>query len=538
MTREHRRSPGPRAAARRATLGLACLTLLPTLGVGPSAAEPRTDRPPVQRTTGTLSVSPPVVVSGQAVRFTGSIGAQGRRAVHIQWNMNRPGDIWIDVADTTHQTDRKGRFDFTFPAPSALGLPIGLRVVGGQGLRTPAYQLKARPQELTLSLAGARPDQPFYGVLPGLPFNVVVDTTPAVRSAMGSPPAFPGRAVSLQQRVDGNRWVTIATAATDSAGHATLPVMAPLLGDLVLRARQEDWTHGDDRIGWFPSFPTYFSTDLLPDLPGGTDRPVPRPAEASAAPATDRKDPLRPTASQTWGWGGSLWDYDWGFGEDFDSKPYRGTWLGGRWLDTSDGTGRAVPFNGGLVLQSKLAHTGDGDLGTTTATLQGSAQRNGRWEFRLQGHPWEQGPRPYRFLLELVPEGAPDGTCQPASIVVADVVMGTPGLGIGVRSRAAGSVWTARDDKAVLAEAPFNMAVEVGKKHITWFRDAKPVFTVKGRGAQLGVKLVPRLSLVGQQEEMNGAQVDSDWQRAFSLDRGSQVKKGRSLVKAPYTDAC
>jgi len=358
-----------------------------------------------------------------------------------------------------------------------------------------------------------------------------VDTTPAVRAAMGAPPAFPGRTVSLQQRVDGNRWSTVATGATDSDGQATFWVLAPLVGDLVLRARQEPWTQGRDEIGWFASFPTYFSTDL------SLDRSLPR-MRTRTSPVTERKDPLRPTASQTWGWGASLWDYDWGFGEDFDSKPYRGTWLGGRWLDTSDGTGRAVPFNGGLVLQSKLAHTGAGDLGTTTATLQGSAQQRGRWEFRLQGHAWESGPRPYRFRLELVPAGAPDGICPAASIVVADVVMGTPGLRLGVRSQTADSIWTGRDDQAVLAEAPFNMAVEVGKKHITWFRDAKPIFTLKGRRAQLGAPLVPRLSLVGQQAEMNGAQVDSDWQRMFSLDRGTQVKTGRPLTKSAYSAAC
>jgi hypothetical protein len=514
---------------------VAGLALVSALGPGPSSAEPQA----VERSRGTLSVTPEVVVGGQAVRFTGSIGSPGRRTVHIQWNMNRPGDVWVDVADTNHKTDRKGRFDFTFPAPSALGLPIGLRVAAG-GLKTSAYQLKARPQELTLSLAGAEPDQAVYGVLPGVPFNVVVDTTPAVRASMGTPPVFPGRAVTLQQRVAGNRWQTVATGSTDSAGQATFPVAAPLTGGLVLRARQEAWTQGRDEIGWFPSFPTYFSTTLIPDLPD-LDLDLARRTQTTQKTqktVTARKDPLRPTASQTWGWGGSLWDYDWGFGEDFDSKPYRGTWLDGHWLDTSDGTGRAVPFNGGLVLQSKLAHTGSGDLGTTTATLQGSAQQRGRWEFRLQGHAWEQGPRPYRFLLELVPRDAPDGTCQAASIVVADVVMGTPGLGLGVRSRAAGATWSGRDDKAVLAEAPFNMAVEVGKKHITWFRDAKPVFTVKGRRAQLGVPLVPRLSLVGQQEEMNGAQVDSDWQRAFSLDRGTQVKKGRPLDTAPYSDLC
>ncbi|GAB3263816.1 hypothetical protein [Nocardioides dilutus] len=524
-----RRSHVP-PTARRWTAALAGLALLPALGHNPSSAEP----PVIERTTGTLSVTPSVVVGGQAVRMTGSIGAQGRRKVHVQWHMNRPGDVWVDVADTTHKTDRKGRFDFTFPAPSAVGIPIGLRVVAG-ALKTPDYQLKARQQELTVSLADAEPNRISYAVLPGLPFEVVVDTVPTVRAALGTPPVLPGRVVSLQQRVDGNRWQTIRTSSTDLAGQATFSVAAPLVGALVLRARQERWTQGRDEIGWFASFPTYFGIGLLPDR--SQRRPLAR-TRTHASPVTERKDPLRPTASQTWGWGGSLWDYDWGFGEDFDSKPYRGTWLGGRWLDTSDGSGRAVPFNGGLVLQSKLTHTGDGDHGTSTATLQGSAQKRGRWEFRLQGHAWESGPRPYRFLLELVPEGAPVVTCSPASIVVADVVMGTPGLGLGVRSRAAGSVWTARDAQALLAEAPFNMAVEVGKKHITWFRDAKPLFTLKGRRAQPGVPLVPRLSLVGQQEEMNGAQVDSDWQRAFSIKRGKQKKSGRALDGVPYSDAC
>lgn len=518
-------------ATRPWTAALAGLALLATLGSGPSSAGPQ----PSDRTTGTLSVTPAVVVGGQAVRMTGTIGAQGRRKVHVQWHMNRPGDVWVDVADTTHKTDRKGRFDFTFPAPSAVGIPIGLRVVAG-ALKTPDYQLKARQQELTVSLADAEPNKVSYGVVPGLPFEVVVDTVPAVRAALGAPPVLPGRVVTLQQRVDGNRWQTLGTSSTDLAGQATFSVAAPLFGELVLRARQERWTQGRDEIGWFASFPTYFGVGLVPDR--SQSRPVAR-TRPPASPVSGRKDPLRPTASQTWGWGGSLWDYDWGFGEDFESKPYRGTWLGGRWLDTSDGTGRVVPFNGGLVLQSKLAHTGDGDLGTTTATLQGSAQKRGRWEFRLQGHAWEQGPRPYRFLLELVPEGAPVVTCSPASIVVADVVVGSTGLAVGVRDRAAGTVWTGHDPKAHLAEAPFNMAVEVGKKHITWFRDAKPLFTLTGRRPQLGVPLVPRLSLVGQQEEMNGAQVDSDWQRAFSLTRGKQVKKGRALDSvAPYSDVC
>lgn len=489
---------------------------------------------PANAAGGTLTVTSTPLVGGSVVRFTGSIGASGRRPVHIQWNMNRAGDVWVDVANTTHMTDSRGRFDFTFLAPSALGLSIGLRVVSGT-LTTPAHQLRALPQELTVSLTGERAGRTAYAVLPGETFDVIVDTTPDVRSGMGTPPAFPGRAVTLQERVDGNRWSTIATGTTDTEGEAHFDVQAPLTGAVVLRARQERYTAGGNEIGWFPSFPTYFEVDTVERLLGVL---LDLPLLSRERPASERKDPLRPTASQTWGWGGSLWDYDWGFGEDFDSDPYRGTWLDGAWLDTSDGTGRAVPFNGGLVLQSKLAHTGDGDLGTTTATLRDGAQKRGRWEFRLQGHAWEDGPRPYRFLLELVPEGAADGTCSPASIVVADVVMGRKGVGYGVRNRAKASVWSGRDKRTKLAEAPFNMAVEVGKKHVTWFRDAKPIATVKGGAAQLHVPLVPRFSLVGGLEEMNGAQVDSDWQRMFSLDRGKQIRSGKPLRKKAYADAC
>ena len=130
-----------RATHRWIVAASTALVLVAALGPGASAGG----------NGGTLSVTPDVVVSGQAVRFTGSLGGSGKQKIHLQWNQNRPGDIWVDVADTDHKTDRKGRFDFTFPAPSALGLPIGLRVMGEGGSKTPAYQLKARPQELTVS---------------------------------------------------------------------------------------------------------------------------------------------------------------------------------------------------------------------------------------------------------------------------------------------------------------------------------------------------------------------------------------------------
>lgn len=514
------------AAALTALLAALLVTVLTTVltTVPAGGAAPATAR------RGSLSVTPTVQVPGQAVRFQGNIGRAGRRPVHLQSHMGRAGDSWLDVPGSSSSTDARGDFDFEFPAPSMLR--ISYRVAGG-GLVTSSYLFTARPQELTLTLAGEDPDVPFYSVAPLAPFTVVVDTTPAVRSALGSPPPIPGRTVLLQERADGNRWRTIDEGVTDAAGDATFQVAAPLLGSRVLRARQERWTQGRNEIGWFASFPSYFT------VLGGRAEPPARASRAvPVAAAAPSSQDVRPTAARRFGWGLPLYDFAWEAGQDLTTRPSRGTRPRGTWLDTSDGTGRAAPFNGGLVLQSKLRHGGVGDLGTTTVTLRGNAQAHGRWEFRLQGHTWETGPRPYRFLLELVPPDAPVVTCSPRGIVVADFTLGAPGMGLGVRSIDADSVWRRTLGGVTLAETPFNVAVELTRGHVTWFVDSRPVATLKTPKARLGTDLVPRLSLVGEQREMNGAQVDSDWQRSWDLDHGQQVSSGPAPARSAYAPTC
>lgn len=534
------RTPRPHRS-HRLLAALAAALLVPTLattvdvpsasasGGSTAAAVPSAAAPAPAARRATLTVTPPVYVPGQAVRFRGNVGRTGRRTVHLQSHMNRPGDRWLDVPDSTFRTDARGGFDFTFTAPSMFD--IKYRVAGG-GVATRSRLFNARPQEITLALRGADADSPFHAVAPLLPFTVVADTTPAVRSALGTPPPIPGRTVLLQERYDGNRWRTIQEGVTDSAGHATFRVTAPVLGDRVLRARQERWDRGRNRIGWYASFPAYFSVLGLGEV---LPRPTPVvPAPRAVAPS---RSAVRPTASERYRWGSTLFDFAWERGQDLTSPPSKGTQRRGTWLDTSDGTGRATPFNGGLVLQSKLKHGGTGDRGTTTATLRGNSRSTGRWEFRLQGHAWEGGPRPFRFRLDLVPEGTEVTECPPESVVVADVTMGSSGVGVGVRSQRAGAVWSRRLPDVRLAETPFNMAVEVAPKHTTWFVDGRPVATVTGGQAHLGRRLVPRFSLVGGRAEMNGAQVDSDWQRSWSLARGKQVTSGAAVARAPYA-AC
>lgn len=527
-------SPFSSARVRTRGAALAIALLLPVLGMAGRAASADDPAAPTSERAASLTVTPPIYVAGQAVRFRGNVGKPGSRSVHLQSHMRRPGDTWLDVPNSAFRTNADGSFDFTFTAPSMFR--ISYRVAGA-GVASTSRLFNARPQEITLTLQGAEPDSLVAAVPPLLPFTVVADTTPAVRPALGTPPAFPGRRILLQERVSGNQWQTIQEGVTDSAGHAYFQVVAPAAGARVLRARQERWTTGKNWIGWYASFPAYFSVVGLDDVLSKSSAPVAAPDPPAASVASVARSAARPTASERFGWGATIFDFAWERGQDLTSPPSKGTRPKGTWLDTSDGTGRATPFNGGLSLQSKLEHEGDGDRGTTTATMRGNSRSTGRWEFRLQGFAWEGGPRPYRFRLDLVPEGTPVASCPTESVVVADVTMGSPGLAIGVRSQDVGSVWTRRLSGVRLGETPFNVAVEVGAKHTTWFVDGKPVGTVTDQRAHLGPRLVPRFSLVGGAEEMNGAEVDSDWQRGWSLAKGTQVTSGAGLSRSAYA-AC
>jgi hypothetical protein len=480
--------------------------------------------------TGTLFVSPRLHLGGQAVRFTGNLAAVGVRAIHLQLNMLRPGDHWIDVPDSTFHTDLLGNFGFTFPAPSMFN--IGYRVVSGTHV-TRMYVFNAPPQEITVAPPGGDTDFPFYRVSPDRSFTVVADTTPDARDSHPTPPAIPGRVVVLQERSDAVTWNTLARATVDESGQVAFTLPAPGPGTRVLRAVQKRWTKDKNEIGWSASFPSYFTTESWPEQLRWDDD-----ANRPTQPGERVESATRPTAALRYHWGFPLYDFAWDRGQDLDTPPGRGTRLVGAWADTSTGTGRVTPYNGALVLQSKLRHFGPGDLGSTTATLRHNSQAHGRWEFRLQEHLWETGGSPYRFHLELVPENLTPGACARSAITVAAFTAGRSSLTFGIRSKAANALWHRSQPDVVHIGQAFNVAVEVGGDHITWFRDSKPVGTVKSRDAQLGVALTPRFSLVGQQAEMNGAQVDSDWQRSFRLEPGAEVKSAPSLARSHYMSGC
>ncbi|HSV37530.1 MAG TPA: fibronectin type III domain-containing protein [Nocardioidaceae bacterium] len=245
---------------RRGRGALAWLPVLCLLLI--SLASPGHSAPTI---AGSLTVTPNEFYGGEALTFKGQLGTSGTRTIWLEFNMNRPGDLWTRIDGFTTSTKADGSFEFTHPARSALN--ISLRV-GANGTATPFETLNAHDQELAVSVVpddaglGATLLHPSryrtytrYAAVAGESMLIRVDTSP-----MGTPILF-GRTVTLQRRINGNKWLTIGTDTVDHAGFAEFQFTLPASGLNVYRAVQERWTDGGAQVGWFPSFPTF--VDLL-----------------------------------------------------------------------------------------------------------------------------------------------------------------------------------------------------------------------------------------------------------------------------------
>ncbi len=495
-----------------------------------------------------LSVSPGKYVGGQRLTFQGNIGHPGKRRIHLQTNMGRPGDRWTDLPGSGAMTKANGSFRFTHRAPSMFG--IRLRVVGGRAA-TGGFLSTAKSQDLTIrsvnDVAGVGSGQ----ALAGRPFWIKVDTTPTLAHRPDlPPPAFPGRKLTLQKRVRGSHWSSVATTKTTRSGNGTFKVKVSHTGTVVYRVRQENWTANGNQIGWFPSFPTYVkvlakrparSTAPTRSSTSGSTAAKPAPTAGTAlssGPAARASGPGG-TASGTNRWGAARWDFAWEFGESLGSRPYRGTVRRGWWADTSNGSGRVAKYNGGLMFDSQRGQAGRGDHGTTSATLHGNALKYGRWETKVRLKSPERNARDYRVRVELVPERARDYHCGAQNITVADFAAHGRNLTVGAKARKNNRKWSYTRSLASLNGSSAAFAIEVKKGHLTWFVNGRSIATLKNPAAVSDVPMTMRLSLVGSgQREMNRTQAIFDWQRGFSADRGRSVVSGHSLRRTSHVAGC
>ncbi len=527
----HRRGPrrsGPRTLT---ALTLALLVTSATLAGVTAATEQA-----ASAASPSLAVSPNNYVGGQRLTWTGNVGHRGERRLVLQFNMGSvTGGSWATVTGFGARTRADGSFSFVFPAPSMFN--IRYRVKGGEYV-TPARVFNAKTQDLTIRVTGqqdnnvSRPGM----VDVGESFGITVDTTP--ENIYRSPesrglPVFKGRTLTLQKRINGRSWDTVATTtvAGDGTGHFTGLQEGP--GTAVFRVRQENVTTNKNQIGWTQSFPLYVlvgqeAQDSYTSR-YGLNQPT-----SSEPPRTGPLGRQPQTASQRYSWFPSLFDFTWEYGQSLDSPPARGTRIQGSWEDYSDGSGRVQKYNGGLAIDSKrYAGAGSGDFGTTMATLRGNAVTRGRWEISMRiRNAFERGGRPYQVLAELIPARAADYDCGSHNITIARISPYSRTVRLGVRSPR--YQWTGSKtlDYTPLENA-YNVAIEVAGKHITWFLNSSPVASVTNTAALPGVPMTLRLSLRGhRRDEMNQTNFISDWQRGFPISSGRQTVSQRKLTRA------
>ena len=158
----------------------------------------------------------------------------------------------------------------------------------------------------------------------------------------------------------------------------------------------------------------------------------------------------------------------------------------------------------------------------------------GRWEARLRLKSAEATAQDFTVLVELVPARPEDYACGRRNITLAQVAAHSSTMTFGAKADT--RQWSGTRTVPSLIHTSPAVAVEVAKKHITWFWNGKPIGTVKGRAAVSDVPMTLRFSMVGDQvTEHNQTGVVSDWQRGFAIDRGKQVLTGPRLRSSALT---
>ena len=248
------------------------------------------------------------------------------------------------------------------------------------------------------------------------------------------------------------------------------------------------------------------------------------------------------TAAQQFAWGAALWDFAWEFGESLDSRPYRGKDIrGGRWVEHTDGTGRAVKTGGGVEFHSGERYLGSDDRGSSTLTLHDKPIQRGRWELKerirlKQYAPFDDpGGKRYDFVVELVPDDPTIDLCKASVITVARAEVGGSSIQIGVD--AGPSRWR----KTLTHQRTENdarlYAVQVTGRRITWFLNGRVVASLAAAAAIPDVPMTIRMRLAGQDKtEMKKSYVLIDWVRGYDLARGKRTPNGTSLTQSDNPD--
>jgi Glycosyl hydrolases family 16 len=208
----------------------------------------------------------------------------------------------------------------------------------------------------------------------------------------------------------------------------------------------------------------------------------------------------RPTnAAKVFRWGLASWDQE-----------FLGTKLGKNWR--SDHPALIGQHLGMLTLD------GTQDQGTITAWPSNQAARVGRWEARVRAREFAKPGAHYRYIWELVPADGND-SCGANSVVLGSFVPGD--------ARVRGAVNTLPDHSFTYSRKRdlrsggwHTYAIEITKKHISWFVDTQVIRTERRPAALSGVTYRPQFVMQAVPgATMKPSLMTMDWVRYYTLDR-------------------
>ncbi|QCX26359.1 hypothetical protein [Nocardioides jishulii] len=475
-------------------------------------------------------------VGGSRLVLDGHVGTSGRRALVVQRHAGRAGDAWVDVPGSAGHTNSDGSFSVTTRAGAMWG--VRYRVKAGKHT-SPAVLTHARTQDVILT-------QTSPGVV-GRDLTFLADTVGRAYTGYRDLPSvvLTGRRMTLQRRVSPTVWEDVETTTSDTYGLASFTTRHRAAGD-VYRVRLERWTaHGDD-LGRTASFPHQVTAKAgrvkdgsFPHRQGAVATSAVAAGLVQGVPtATASSDGGRRHAWSTYGWGRDpRFRYEWEYGQSLSSPPSLGSRSKGTWTESSTGTGRVTLRNGGMLFASDgYGSAPNGAHGTTSATLKGAADRFGRWEVRGVTTQNSRTGRKYAMRYELVPVAQASRACGTSSIVLGESRGPGSPLTFGVRGPK-GTKWgrTLRS----LPSGANSVAVQVTRKHLTWFLNGKPVGTVRAKAALPKGPMTLRLTFVGAgNKTMDSAKGQVDWARSYSLKHGKRPTSKVRLKKGAAFGGC
>lgn len=184
-----------------------------------------------------------------------------------------------------------------------------------------------------------------------------------------------------------------------------------------------------------------------------------------------------------------------------------------------------------------LTLNGTARSGTVTATVRGQAHRYGRWEARVRSNQWSGGQTPYHVIWELVPVGRYH--CGARSIVLSDYVMRSGHTTAYLRNRP--RVQFSRSLSRNLGDYQWHTyAVEVTKRHISWFVDTRVIMTERRPAALTGARYKIRFRLAAKPgARMNPSRMQMDWVRYYTLQRpNARSIRAPQAHRSTYAGAC